>query len=82
MNMKKKGSSNFTVIRLNLLDGPKFIRRQVGISWTTFWVSVILIIVMTLAPIITMKMVNKSLAKKNRLSKQHLCLIEAQGSQI
>ncbi len=64
MSAKNKGKVTFTVIRLNLLDGPKFIKRQVGISWTTFWVSVILIAIMTAAPIITMKTINSSLSKK------------------
>ncbi len=52
------------VIKLNLLDGPKYIKREVGISWATFILSVILILVMTVAPLLTLKVVNKNLEKK------------------
>ncbi len=62
--MAKRNDSNIQVIRLNLLDGPKLIKKQVGISWTVFIISVVLILVMVIAPVVTLRIVNKSLAER------------------
>lgn len=61
---QKRNDFGFVVIKLNLLDGPKLIKRQVGISWFTFIVSIVLIFVLVAAPLLTVKFVNRELDKK------------------
>ena len=63
--MARKGNDlGFVIIKLNLLDGPKLIKRQVGISWFTFIISIVLILVLVSAPLLTVKGVNRGLDKK------------------
>jgi len=62
--MASKSVNNIKVIKLNLLEGSKYVKKEVGISWGTFIASIVLIAVMTVAPIVTLKLVNNSLNKK------------------
>ena len=74
---KKKTDCVNNVAKLNLLDTSFLTTETFGISWVTFSISVALTVVLAIAPVLSLKMMNKRLeAEIDELNMLHKKLIK------